>query len=94
MKGWRWIALWTWALVLADAGMALAQSAQGSPAMGGSPGWVRFLSWLFQIEVEDLERKLWRVVLALGIGLSAKFFMDLVQWASRLLIRSNWRFLD
>ena len=94
MKGWRWIALWTWALGLVDAGMALAQSAQGSPAMGGLPGWERFLSWLFQIEVEDLERKLWRVVLALGIGLSAKFFMDLVQWASRLLIRPNWRFLD
>jgi len=71
-------------LVLAWAGAALA-------AQEGERGlsW-RFLSWLFQVSAEDLERKLLRVAIALGVLLGAKLLMDLVQWASRRLLHSRW----
>lgn len=81
------VLLKTGMLVLAGRTAAYAQEPSGQGALHQ---WTRFLSWLFQVSSEDLERKLMRVAIALGILLGAKFFMDLVQWASRRLVYSRW----
>jgi small conductance mechanosensitive channel len=73
-------------LGLGWAGAALAAQ-EGAGEQG--VGW-RFLAWLFQVSSEDLERKILRVAIALGVLLGAKFLMDLVQWASRRLVHSRW----
>lgn len=73
------------AALLAGAAAAWAQAA---PA-GGEHHWTRFLTWLFQVSSEDLERKLWRVALALAALVGAKVLMDVVQWGSRRLIHAR-----
>lgn len=82
------------AVVLLLAGWAGAWGAPESLGEAGQHQWTRFLSWLFQVSSEDLERKLWRVAIALGILVGAKVFMDLVQWASRRLIQARWALLS
>lgn len=71
-----------------------AAAAQESLGASGQHHWTRFLAWLFQISSEDLERKFWRVAIALGILVGAKIFMDLVQWGSRRLIQAKWPLLS
>lgn len=85
------VTLWAGALLVAGWTAAAAQESLGE---SGLHQWTRFLAWLFQVSSEDLERKLWRVAIALGILVSAKIFMDLVQWASRRLIHARWRLLS
>lgn len=75
-------------------GQAAAQ-AESPPALQAQDEGVleqlgQFLVSLFHVSTRDLEQKAIRVAVVLFIGLSAKFIMDLVQWASRLLIHSQW----
>ncbi|MCC7262333.1 MAG: mechanosensitive ion channel [Candidatus Latescibacteria bacterium] len=81
------------AIAMVLAGWAVAWAAPATPGEA-EHHWARFLSWLFQVSSEDLERKLWRVAIALGVLVGAKVFMDLVQWGSRRLMYARWGLLN
>ena len=48
-----------------------------------------FVTALLDISTEDLEEKLWRILIIFMIGVIAKYFMDLVQVISRFLVYSE-----